>query len=394
MSNRLLCCASSLDGGGSERQLWQLATRIDPAQFEPQVYLLYRRGHYLEQLPEELPVHAFWEEGRSRRSYVPGQIHRRQVSHLRQVIEREKIGVVYDRTYHMTLITAAACRASGVARVSVIVSPPSRDFAHGEERFRWFKRRLLARAYGDPASMTLAVSEAVADDASSFYGLRRESLQVVPSPIDTTTVRAMASENIAVPLDPAIDLRIAVIGRLSAEKGQQTALAAVAELHRLKPGAKIQLHLVGAGPDQPRLQNLVQELGLQSSVRFHGFQANPYPWIKRADLVCIPSRYEGLPNVLLEAMAIGTPVLATRCNAAMTELMGADQSRGKLTAVDDPRQMAERFAERMADPKAWLDRARRAEAWVVERHNFPRWLDQMQTLLQKSLKLPGRGPLV
>jgi len=411
LSSRVLCCTGSLDGGGSERQLWQLATRIDPALFESQIYLLARRGPYLNRLPDTLRVHAFDDmlttaprsnmlrsnmlRSNMLTGFVPGRIHHRQVAHLVSVLRRERIEVLYDRTFHMTLVTAAACRQVGIPRVSVIVSPPSRDFANAKERFKWFKRRLLARAYRDPQAITVAVSADVADDATRFFGLQRSSVRVVENPIDISAVQEQARWDF--PTHPCAvcdqaDIRIVVVGRLSHEKGQQTVLAAVAEVQKQYPALSIQLDLIGDGPDLARLQALAKDLALGSNVRFVGFQTNPYPWIQRASLVCIASAYEGLPNVALEAMAIGTPLLATACSPSLAALLGADHARGVLVPVADVRQMADKIYDSATHRDAWLERATRAQVWVAEHHGLDKSLRAVEAILQESLALcPLRG---
>ncbi len=410
MSSRVLCCTGSLDGGGSERQLWQLATRIDPALFESHIYLLARRGPYLQRLPTNLLVHAFDDPAMPKlqsnwlAGHLPGQIHRQQVAHLVSILRRERIDVVYDRTFHMSLVTAAACRQTGIPRVSVIVSPPSRDFENAKERFKWLKRHLLARAYSDPQAITVAVSADVADDAAQFYGLRRESLRVIENPIDVFAVQQQAGMELPTSLpDPQepgaltdvreqADGRIVVVGRLSREKGHQTVLSALAELRQQHAALNIHLDLLGDGPDLARLQAVARDLALDQQVRFVGYQTNPYPWIKRANLVCIASVYEGLPNVALEAMAIGTPLLATACSPALVALVGAEHVRGGLVPVGDVRQMAEKIYDSLAHADVWMERAERAQVWVAEHHGLDKNLRAVEEILQSSLALcPQRG---
>jgi glycosyltransferase involved in cell wall biosynthesis len=393
LSRRLLCCTGSLDGGGSERQLLQFATHVDPNRYLAQIYLHYRRGIFLEQVPPSIPVHAFWSEVDSNQSFLPGRIHALQVAHLKRVLQHERIDVIYDRTFHMTLVTAAACRATGTARVSVIVSPPSRDFASSCERFRWIKRRRLARAYADTGSIAVAVSDAVADDAASFYGLTRERIVVIPSPIDIDQLQAAATEQEPMPfkaMSPEI-LKIVIVGRLSAEKGQKSAIDAIAEARRLRPDVRLHLELIGDGPLRSDLERHVSHLDLQAQVNFRGFLKNPYPWIAHADLVCIPSEYEGLPNVALEALALKTPVLATNCSSAMTHLLGLQGERGVVVPVNDVEEIASQFLHGLEQREQWKARMQRGVEWVREHHSLEQGLRQMQAALDESIRLRSMG---
>lgn len=413
MPTRVLCCCGSLESGGSERQLWQLAVGLPAQQFAAEIYLIYRRGVYLEKLPPHIPVIDFASQSTAEQWRGPGSIHRQQVKHLIRTLRERQIDVVYDRTFHMTLLTSVACRATDTPRVSVIVSPPSQDFGRSPERFRWIKKRLLARAYRDQRSICLAVSDSVAQDAACFYGLTRSSIWVVPSPIDIDEVISASQANVLFELDPAVQTptwRWVVVGRLSSEKGQRLAIRAMAKLRTIRPeiirDKTIELVLIGAGPEREALVELVRQLGLQSSIRFAGQLTNPYPWMQNAELLCIPSLYEGLPNVALEAMCLHTPIVATDCSGSLRELLGVQSQRaaddaheqaaesqrstgeyiegerGVLISIGDEEALARAVLDRFDRPHRWAARATAAGQWVRERHGMQPWLAQMQQLFQ------------
>lgn len=399
---RVLCCSGSLESGGSERQLWQLATGLDPARFSAELYLLYRQGLFLAQVPERIPIHDFWSVHQQQRFLWPGQIRRHQIRHLRDIIRKRNIDLVYDRTFHMTLLTAAACRISATPRVSVIVSPPSRDFVRSPERFRWFKKRLLSAAYRDPLCWPITVSSSVAEDAAKFYGVPRQRFETIPSPIDIAAVEQAAKENIVednVPAnaDSSADVdakadaqanercfKMVVVGRLSAEKGQALAIEAVTKLRALRPAQHVCLTMIGDGPDRQSLELLAQKLSLNNCVRFMGRIANPYPQMRAADLICIPSYYEGLPNVALEAMCLGTPIVATNCRGVMGELLG-NQQRGVLIPLADASALTAAMLDRIDSPQAWRARAEAAMVWVREHHGLSPWLERMQQLFEQRI---------
>jgi glycosyltransferase involved in cell wall biosynthesis len=390
---RVLCCSGSLEGGGSERRLWRFVSRLDRQLFLPTLYLLYNRGTFREQLPNDIEVEAFWDRYDEATRYWPGQIHRLQVAHMVEVIKRRDIDVVFDQTFHMTLITYQAALQAGIPRVSVIVSPPSADFERSRERFKFFKKRLLARAYSQPRCMNLAVSEETATDATRYYKIPSSSVLPVPNPIDIAAVRSAASQAAPPAASQAAasrGLRIAVVGRLSPEKGQQLAMEAL-RIATQASELPITIDFVGDGPDRVSLENMASELALTNRVRFLGFQQNPYPLIQAADLLCIPSLYEGLPNVALEAMALGTSVLATNCCGSLQKLIGNNE-RGVLVPVKDPMQMSSAFLDRLCHPVEWQTRAESAMQWVELHHAFDPWLAKMQKILLAATKrLPHRS---
>jgi glycosyltransferase involved in cell wall biosynthesis len=383
---RVLCCSGSLEGGGSERQLWQLASKLDRQRFSSSVYLLYRRGHYIEQLPDDVGVTAFWSEFDESQRFWPGQIRRMQIGHLAKVIRDLKIDVVYDRTFHMTLVTAAAATRARVPRVSVIVSPPSADFQKSREGFRYFKKRLLAAAYRQAGCVTIAVSEEVADDAAAFYGVNRSLIQVLQNPVDLELVQALAQRTDASCASVAPGLRIVVVGRLSREKGQRLALQAL-QVASARSDKHMHLDIVGDGPDRAVLEQIAARLGILENVTFHGFVANPYSMIQKSHLLCIPSEYEGLPNVALEAMALGTTVVATDCSGSLRTLIGNNE-RGLLVPQGDVGALAQVFAEDDLESSEFERRRTLASQWIAQHHGLPAWLRDMETTLSTVVKPP------
>ena len=403
---RVLACSGSLDGGGSERQLWQFVSKLDRQRFEPEVYLLSRRGVYLDQLPGDVPIHAFDDDHPQPSRFPPGQISRMQARHLRHVVMTRKIDVVYDRTFHLALLTGSACRVAP-PRVSVIVSPPSRDLLGTERRWVWLKRWLLARAYRSAAA-TICVSGEVADDAATFYALPRERLIVMPNPIDIAQVRLQAEQSAApgslsAPAErrAAGQLHMAVIGRFTAEKGQGFAIEVAAEMARrtsssseADPAAKlsssraralpvVHLHLVGSGPLERQLRELAQRLGVEANVHFHGYLTNPYPLLQNCDVAFVPSQYEGFPNVALEALALGVPIMMTDFGPTAGYILGTSGERGELIPAGQTAAAVAALTDLWQNRQRWSNRALTGRVWVEGAHSLEAWLHSMSALLER-----------
>ena len=392
---RVLACSGSLDGGGSERQLWQLVNHLDRARFEPQLYLLYRRGVYLDRIKNDIVVHAFQDAFPDPRSAVPGSISRWQARHMRQVVRSQNIDIVYDRTFHLALLSATSCKSSP-PRVSVIVSPPSRDLPGTEQKWLWFKRWLLSHAFRTAAA-TICVSEEVADDASAYYRLRRERLLVIPNPIDFEGVVSQSQEQLAVGAEtfhgggPRQKLHVAVVGRFTVEKGHRFAVAVAGELAR-RAGTMnetgrslpiIEFHFVGGGPLESQLKELVKTTKIEHLVHFHGFMVNPYPMLRKCDLVFVPSEYEGFPNVALEAFALGVPLLMADYGATARHIVGPNGARGQLVRLGDNAAAADAIIDRWENSAMWNERAAVARDWVRAEHAFDKWLETMSDLLER-----------
>ncbi|RMF42571.1 MAG: glycosyltransferase [Planctomycetota bacterium] len=391
MTVRILACSGSLDGGGSERQLVQFVRQLHGRPYDVQVYLQYRRGIHLASLPSDVRVHDYWSSHGPRWTY-PGRIRRLQIDHLADVLATEKIDVVYDRTYHMTLVTAPACQRIGCPRISVITSPPSRDLGARRERFRSWKRRLLARYYAAPGAWTIAVSQQVADDAANYYGLDRQRLLVLPNAVDARAIADQAAQGAMEDSSPHAwgDFWL-VVGRMTPEKGQADAVRAFAQYNqRHSPYRPWSLVLMGDGPQRPYLERLVRDLGIAHRVHFLGVQSNPFPWIQAARGLVVPSHYEGLPNVVLEALALGTPVLATRCSPDVEALLAQD--RGHLVDVGAIEDMAAALARLQSSPKPAAEQRLARQRYVQQRFGIDAWTETMRNLVLQASEARSSAP--
>src|SRR5579863_9848149 len=134
---------------------------------------------------------------------------------------------------------------------------------------------------------------------------------------------------------------IGSVGRLSIEKGHAFLLDAMAELVLRIP--EVRLAIVGEGAERARLEQHARKLGIDGFVHFAGFHTDVQPWMQALDVLVNPSLTEGLPNVLLEAMALGTPVVATAVGA-VPELLGQNQ-HGLLVPSSNPRALADAILE-------------------------------------------------
>jgi glycosyltransferase involved in cell wall biosynthesis len=131
----------------------------------------------------------------------------------------------------------------------------------------------------------------------------------------------------------------------------------------------------------------VQDRGLGDHVQFLGVQPNPFPWYRAADLFCLPSRTEGLPNVLIEALACGTPVIAADCPSGPREIL-ADGRYGRLVPIRDPASLATAIAEHLANPEPLRTAAAAGRVSVRERFAAGVVIRQLEDLLAAVAKEP------
>ena len=202
-------------------------------------------------------------------------------------------------------------------------------------------RRRAARYRGLYGARPLvAVSQGVAADLQASFGVDARQVRVIANPFDFAAIRALAAE--PCPARPAAPY-ILHVGRYAAQKRHDLLLAAYAE-------AKLPQLLVLLTPPEAGLAALVARHGLERRVAIANFQANPYPWMAGAELLVLCSDHEGLPNVLIEALACGTRVVSTDCPSGPREILVGELAQG-LVPCNDAAALAQAMTAALAAPK-------------------------------------------
>jgi glycosyltransferase involved in cell wall biosynthesis len=186
----------------------------------------------------------------------------------------------------------------------------------------------------------VAISRSIADDLSSLIGSASKKIAVIYNPIDLEQISAMAVEPVPHPwlVAPSVPVIIGV-GRLAAEKDFKLLIDAFAKLRAKRPARLI---ILGEGEQRNFLSEHVRNIALASDVSLPGFVANPFAWMKRASVFVLSSKYEGLSNALIEAMACGIPVVSADCGGPAEILQNGKW--GKLVPVGDSDALAQAIA--------------------------------------------------
>lgn len=182
------------------------------------------------------------------------------------------------------------------------------------------------------ADAIIGISEGVANNIVRSLRLTPDKVTAIYNPV---LARPVTAADIDRPTHPWLDEKtmpvVVTVGRLTAAKDHPTLLRAFAKLRQLHP---TRLILVGEGEARGTVQALIAELGIANDVLMPGFMQEPLPWIGKADVFALSSAWEGFGNVLVEAMACGTPVVSTDCPSGPAEILG-DGKWGRLVPVGD-----------------------------------------------------------
>ncbi|NCA70775.1 MAG: glycosyltransferase [Sphingobacteriia bacterium] len=329
----------SLAGGGAERMMLNLARGMVESGVTLDLVLGQASGPYRDLVPvgcELVDLRA----GRVLTA-LPGL-----AGYLRQC----RPTVLLTAMDHANLI---ALSASALARVPTRVyvsvrSTLSQECAHAGSRIhRWLPH--LARLLYPRAAAVIAVSQGVAEDLERVLGTGRIQPVVIPNPVVTPDLQALAA---ALPDHPWLaDGAPPVIlgaGRLTHQKDFPTLIRAFAAID---PARGLRLMILGEGPQRGALESLVRELGLSERIALPGFSPNPFAAMARARLFVLSSAWEGLPGVLIQAMACGTPVVSTDCPSGPREIL-SDGRYGPLVPIGDAAALAVAIAAALEQPIA------------------------------------------
>lgn len=315
---RVLYLATDLQRGGLPLRLCNLVRRLSTMGVEPIVGCLARRGPLNDEL-EAAGIETFHCDARG--GWDPTCLGR-----FAAIVRRENPDLIHASLFHGNL---AARLCGRIDRDRPIITSTVTI-----EVERAWHRRIEALTCG-LSSLHVANSPAVARHLLDDLGFSPGLVRVIPNGIDLDAIDSappVSRASFRIRNDTPL---VAWAGRMDPVKNLGTLIGAIVRVRRER---NIQAVLIGAGPDRPRIQTIVEKLRLNAAVHFVGWSDNVAGWFKSADMLVFPSRTEGCPNVVLEAMAARCPVIASRIAAheAIREGSGAI----RLCRWDAPKEFA------------------------------------------------------
>lgn len=319
----------SLGSGGAESHTLRVLNHLDRARIRPVVALGRTDGSYQRLLEADVEVHHVSSHrvgsslGRMALSALP----------LRLLVQRLRPDVVCPVMDMPNLVAATALAAMPArpALTLVVQAPPSRNFEGAQRAFvLGGVRRLYPRA-----DLIFSLSHGVARDLTEIHPPLEEKIRVVHNACVDASISSAARID-----RPTASTRprpvLLACGRLVPQKGFGDLLEAFDIARR---SIDAELWIAGEGPLRGALESKIAMLGLAGRVRLLGFQQDPQWLMARADVFVLSSRFEGFGNVLVEAMAVGTPVISTACPFGPEEIL-RDGESGLLVPVAEPATLA------------------------------------------------------
>ena len=301
MKKKICFITPSLGGGGAERVAFHLLNNININNFDLSVIIIYKdKGNYLKDLRKEVKK-IFLEKDKIRYS----------IFSLYKILKIEKPDSVVVFSFDLMML------------MGVFIIPFFKDICFinrqlnilSMQNFNFFKKLLLRIAYKN-FDKIITQSKDMTEDLLENIDISREKIAEINNPVDMDKIEKFSNEKIEIEFDRT-NKNLLCVGRLASQKGFDL----IIKVMLLIEDKNIKLYILGDGEEKENLLNLIKKLNLEEKVFLLGRKSNPYVYMKNADLFILSSRYEGFPNVLIEAGACGLYSICNNCPGGINEII-------------------------------------------------------------------------
>ena len=304
MKKKICFIVPSLGGGGAERVAFHLLNNLSLDNFDLSVVIIYKKkGDYLKDLRKEVK-RIFLEKDKIRYS-IPS---------LYNVLKEEKSDIVINLSFELMML------------MGVFIVPFFKNtyFINRQinilsmQKFNFLKKILLKVAYKN-FDKIITQSRDMTEDLLKNIDISKEKIVEINNPADIDRIEKLSNENIEIEFDKN-SKNILCVGRLALQKGFDLIIQSMSFL----TDKNIKLYILGDGEERENLLNLIEKFNLKERVFLLGRKSNPYVYMKNADLFILSSRYEGFPNVLIEASTCGLYSICNNCPGGVNEIILED----------------------------------------------------------------------
>ena len=326
---KILFTIPTLNGGGAERVFVNYIRSLNIERYDISLLLINKTGEFLKFIPKYVKIldigknktrHGFFKLIKSIRTINP------------------KLVVSTTNRMNILVLMVSFFISKQIKICLYEPSMPSAQFGNKYlPKYYLFLMKLIYRC----SDYIIAQTNEMKNEISEYYVVKKEKILVTSNPIDTKLIDEQVSQ-FEYPYDKS-DINIVTSGRIREEKGFDFLLRSFAKV--VENNKKFKLHILGNVGDKSYLkglQNIIKRSGLSNHVQFMGFKLNPFPYYKYADLFVLSSKWEGLPNVVLETLYLKTPVIVTNCIPYFYELINEGEN-GFIVEYGDEKDLAEKI---------------------------------------------------
>jgi glycosyltransferase involved in cell wall biosynthesis len=327
----------SLEGGGAEKMTVNLIKGFIDKEFKVDIILSNAKGPFLNMIPEGCRI----VDLKSKR--VTFSLYK-----LVTYLNKEKPFALISGLSHTNIISLIA-KVFSRSNTKFIVTEHN-NLTLATENSKNLRSKLLPffifLTYRN-ADKVVAVSRGVAEDLENRIRYLKGKVEVIYNPIIVTEILEKKEELIDHSWfnERSVPITLSA-GRLTQQKDYSTLLKAFSIVRQ---NLDCKLVILGEGEERQNLNNLVRDRGIEDDVWMPGFVHNPYKYMSKASVFVLSSRFEGFANVIVEAMASGTPVVATDCESGPREILD-NGKYGKLVPIGDVEAMADAILETIKNP--------------------------------------------
>ncbi|HEX3033963.1 MAG TPA: glycosyltransferase [Thermodesulfobacteriota bacterium] len=361
-TTKILITAPNLITGGAEKQLIYLIDGLVKLGFEVVLFLLELEGEYLAKVPKAVKI--LTPTSPKPRKPFKGLW---KVKEIIKVTHKEDPDILYSRLWPTKVATAFAgflLRKKVVFSEDRALSRLIDEGGRGKANLKLHVRKTASQL----AKVVVPVSQGIADELEQIFKLCPEKVKLIYNGFDLEEMRKKAAEEVSHPwFNNRKEPVVGALGRMVELKGFKYLFEAIKIVN--DEGIPVRLLMIGKGELLEELRTQAERLGIKDRVEFLGFVENPFAYLARCDLFVLSSLYEGLPSTLIEAMALGLPVISTRCPTGPEEII-EDGKNGLLVPVADSKAIAEAIVRVLRDKdlnmRLRVEGKRRAEDFSLE----------------------------
>ncbi|MCS3826463.1 glycosyltransferase involved in cell wall biosynthesis [Salinibacter ruber] len=350
-----------MKAGGTERQARYIARHLERSGHRVRVMVAEAKGTFWDEV-EDIAISL---DVPFSKPYTPLLVYR-----LVQAVRKQDFDLILSRAWNTNMITATTGLLTGVPYVLFLSGSTDRK---GQPRLKLSIEKYFLRN----AERIISVSEAAKENCIQAYGLPPSLIRVIHNGIKVDEIQRSAEQYSADKSRMQNDkFNIVFVGRVTPRKGLDVLLRAIATVD-----SDVKVWVIGDGKTG-RYEKIAKDLGVREQVSFLGRKENPFPELENADLFVLPSRSEGFPNVLLEAMALGQAVLASDCSTGPDEII--DGRNGQLFPVEDHDTLSQMICNIMGRKKERIVMGKEARLTVKEEFKLDDKLSEIEYVLKNS----------